>query len=106
MSLVDTDWLEKNGLTKFTKKRRIDENFYSQNNLIHLFDLNGFKKDAINIGTTIQTSEGINKYVINFRVVTLFAIHNIVVVTSPIGDQAPPAFAAMIIIPRKNHLSF
>jgi hypothetical protein len=28
-------------------------------------------------------------------VLTFFPIHNIVVVTSPIGDQAPPAFAAM-----------
>mgnify|MGYP006263812079 FL=1 len=45
-STVIQSFKEKNGLTKFTKKRRIDENFYSQNNLIHLFDLNGFKKDS------------------------------------------------------------
>ena len=32
-------------------------------------------------------------------------IHNIVVVTSPIGDQAPPAFAAIITIPVKYSLS-
>ena len=31
-------------------------------------------------------------------------IHSIVVVTSPIGDHAPPAFAAMTIIPAKNNL--
>ena len=37
---------EKIGLTKSTKKSRIDKNFYSQNNLIHLYDLNGFKKDS------------------------------------------------------------
>ena len=64
------------------------------------------EKDAINIGTTIQTSEGINKYVINFRVVTLLAIHNIVVVTSPIGDHAPPAFADTIIRPANQSLVF
>ena len=45
-STVIQSFKEKNGLTKFTKKRRIDKNFYSQNNLIHLFDLNGFKKDS------------------------------------------------------------
>ena len=37
---------EKIGLTKSTKKSRIDKNFYSQNNLIHLYDVNGFKKDS------------------------------------------------------------
>src|SRR6187455_887909 len=31
-------------------------------------------------------------------------IQSMVVVTSPIGDQAPPAFAAMMIIPAKNNL--
>ena len=36
---------------------------------------------------------------------TLLAIHNIVVVTSPIGDQAPPAFAAIIIKPANQILS-
>src|SRR5688572_3954934 len=33
-------------------------------------------------------------------------IHNIVVVTSPKGDHAPPAFAAIIIAPAKYNLSF
>ena len=28
---------------------------------------------------------------------TRFRIHNIIVVTSPIGEKAPPAFAARII---------
>ena len=37
-------------------------------------------------------------------VVTFFPIHNIVVVTSPIGDQAPPAFAAIIINPANQIL--
>ena len=30
-------------------------------------------------------------------------IHSIIVVTSPIGDQAPPAFAARIKTPAKSH---
>ena len=34
---------------------------------------------------------------IKLRVVTLLPIQSIVVVTSPIGDQAPPAFAAITI---------
>src|SRR5688572_8891520 len=34
--------------------------------------------------------------------VTCPPIHSMVVVTSPIGDQAPPAFAAITIIPTKN----
>ena len=38
--------------------------------------------------------------------VTLSAIHNIVVVISPIGDQAPPAFAAMIIKPEYHNFRF
>src|SRR5688572_4809689 len=33
-------------------------------------------------------------------------IHNIVVVTSPMGDQAPPALAAMTIMPAKNKRMF
>ena len=36
---------------------------------------------------------------------TFLPIHNIVVVTSPIGDQAPPAFAAIIISPANQILS-
>jgi len=30
-------------------------------------------------------------------------IHSIVVVTSPIGDQAPPALAAMTTMPANSH---
>ena len=37
-----------------------------------------------------QNIEGITLY-LPMRNHPLFAIHNIVVVTSPIGDQAPPA---------------
>ena len=50
-------------------------------------------------GNKIQTNEGKPNLIIKCSVVTLFAIQSIVVVTSPIGVQAPPAFAAMIIKP-------
>ena len=32
-------------LTRFSRKKRLDHNFYIKNNLIHLYDLNGFTKD-------------------------------------------------------------
>ena len=56
-------------------------------------------KEAIKAGTAIHNKEGINKYSTNFKVLTLFPIQSMVVVTSPIGDQAPPAFAATMINP-------
>ena len=46
------------------------------------------------------------KYLIKSKTVTLSAIHNIVVVMSPIGDHAPPAFAAIIIKPEYHNLRF
>ena len=46
-----------------------------------------------------------NVLTIMFTVVICPPIHNIVVVTSPIGVQAPPALAAMIIIPANHNLS-
>ena len=36
---------ENNGLTRFSRKRNLDNNFFVKNNLIHLKDLNGFKKN-------------------------------------------------------------
>ena len=33
-------------LTKFSKKQKLDDNFYVKNNLIHLYDLDGFKKNT------------------------------------------------------------
>ena len=39
------------------------------------------------------------------RVVIWPPIHNMVVVTSPIGLQAPPALAAMTMMPAKNNRS-
>ena len=38
--------------------------------------------------------------------VTFLPIQSIVVVTSPIGDHAPPALAAIIIIPAYHNLKF
>ena len=61
--------------------------------------LEKFEKEAIKKGTTIHTSDGIIKYLTRFISLTLLPIHNIVVVMSPIGDQAPPALAAIIIKP-------
>src|SRR5690606_12259629 len=57
------------------------------------------RKDAIKEGINIHTKEGTNKCSINSAVVTLSPIHNMVVVTSPMGDHAPPALAAIIMIP-------
>ena len=58
------------------------------------FPLNTFKYPAIKNGTIKQTIEGITTVLTSPIAVTLSAIQSIVVVTSPIGDHAPPAFAA------------
>ena len=68
--------------------------------------LNWGKNEAITVGTTIHTIEGINRYEINSGVVTLSPIQSIVVVTSPIGDHAPPALAAIIISPAYHNRMF
>ena len=68
-------------------------------------DLKGFKKLAIVVGTSIQTKEGATSNLINSKVETFSPIQSMVVVTSPIGDHAPPAFAAIIIIPANQILS-
>ena len=57
-------------------------------------------------GIISENKEGTNKRRIIVRAVTCPPIQSIVVVTSPTGDQAPPALAAMMIIPAKIHLSF
>ena len=56
------------------------------------------RKDANNKGTAKEMMEGKNMAVIKCKELTFFPIHSMVVVTSPMGVQAPPAFAAMIII--------
>ena len=62
--------------------------------------------DNIVAGTRKQTKLGIKSSVIIVTLVTCLPIHNMVVVTSPIGDHAPPALAEIIISPKKSHLSF
>ena len=64
------------------------------------------KKLQYKTGTTIHTIEGIKTYWNNIGTVTLSAIQSIVVVTSPIGDHAPPAFAAITIKPANHNLKF
>ena len=56
------------------------------------------KKEANNKGNAKETIEGMNNAVIKFSVLTFFPIQSMVVVTSPIGDQAPPALAAIMIM--------
>ena len=67
--------------------------------------LNAGKKDAMKVGINALTTEGRLNNIINLPEVTFPAIHNIVVVTSPIGVQAPPAFALITIQPAYHILS-
>src|ERR1041385_3784312 len=53
-------------------------------------------------GTNRQITLGKNKVRMIFTVVICPPIQSIVVVTSPIGVHAPPAFAAITTIPAKN----
>ncbi len=53
----------------------------------------------------MDTRLGTKVSAIILNVVTLPFIQSIMVVTSPIGDHAPPELAARMIIPAKNHLS-
>src|SRR3990170_983075 len=55
-------------------------------------------------GTRRHMILGNSKFLITSGAVICPPIQSIVVVTSPIGDQAPPALAAMIINPTKNNL--
>ena len=71
-----------------------------------IFPLKGFNVLATKNGTTKQTIEGITIHSTNPIVVTFLPIHSIVVVTSPIGLQAPPAFAAITIKEAYQILSF
>ena len=54
---------------------------------------------TITSGISKLTKEGKNTPLTMATVVTRSAIHNMVVVTSPIGDHAPPAFAASTTTP-------
>ncbi|MEZ5000697.1 MAG: hypothetical protein R2727_08670 [Bacteroidales bacterium] len=61
-------------------------------------------KLRINRGITMLTRLGINTLVMMATVVTCPPIQSMMVVTSPMGDHRPPAFAAITIILAKNHL--
>ena len=58
-----------------------------------------------NSGANRFTTEGKNRPWIIASGVICPPIQSMVVVTSPMGDHAPPAFAAITIIPAKNNLS-
>ena len=65
-----------------------------------------FKLRAINSrGMSKLMMAGINTLFIMANEVICPPIQSIVVVTSPIGVQAPPAFAAMMIMPANNKRS-
>ena len=55
-------------------------------------------------GTTIAIIEGTIRLTMIVEVVSCPPIQSIVVVTSPIGDHAPPALAEITTIPANNHL--
>ena len=52
---------------------------------------------AIAVGMMTETMHGTKSVPISAAEVTLPRIHSMIVVTSPIGDQAPPLLAAMTI---------
>lgn len=60
---------------------------------------------AIYAGIMRDTKQGMMRNPMILGVVTLPRIHSIIVVISPIGDHAPPLFAAIMITPAKNHRS-
>ena len=66
----------------------------SAGRMISPFNVN----DRIISGTSIDTRLGIIIPVIILPAVICPPIHNMIVVTSPIGDHAPPAFAAITTI--------
>ena len=73
--------------------------------IAEIFPLKTVNLLAIKSGKRMDTSEGKNKCVTSPLVLTLWFIQSMVVVTSPIGDQAPPEFAAMIMNPAYHFLS-
>ena len=62
-----------------------------------ILPLNIGSNEAINTGKTNEMTEGRNKFCIKPTEETFLPIQSMVVVTSPIGDHAPPALAAIII---------
>src|SRR5690606_118019 len=70
---------------------------WSASGLLSSFFFN--RKPSTSTGTRRQTRLGKNNDVMMARVDTCPPIHSMVVVTSPMGVHAPPALAAIIIIP-------
>ena len=64
------------------------------------------KNWAINTGITIATILGMTRLTISPTDETFSSIHNMMVVTSPIGEKAPPALAAITIRPANIQRSF
>ena len=60
-----------------------------------IFPLKAGSNKATVTGTATQRIDGITRFCIKPKVDTFPLIQSMVVVTSPIGDQAPPAFAAI-----------
>ncbi len=60
----------------------------------------------MNTGITTETMLGTTRFKMRLLVVTLSAIHSMMVVTSPMGLHAPPLLAATTITPANNHRSF
>ena len=58
------------------------------------------------VGMIIDTRHGRKRLTTRFAAVTLPRIHSMMVVTSPMGDQAPPLLAAMTITLANIHRSF
>ena len=64
------------------------------------------EKETIHTGTRQDTRLGKNRLFMMWAEVILLPIHSMIVVTSPMGVQAPPALAAMTIMLPNTHLSF
>ncbi len=61
--------------------------------------------EMIRSGTNKQITLGTNKLLTILKADIWPPIHSMVVVTSPIGDQGPPAFAAITTMPANFNLS-
>ncbi|MCL1848685.1 MAG: hypothetical protein FWF83_03295 [Clostridiales bacterium] len=62
--------------------------------------------DMMTKGTNRHKNAGTNSCLTMFNALKCPPIHSIMVLTSPMGDHAPPAFAAITIIPAKYQRVF
>ena len=75
--------------------------------LVTVCTLPSVKKNcAMNTGTTMAIMLGINRLRIRPTELTFSSIHSMMVVTSPMGENAPPAFAAITMRPANSQRSF